>query len=359
MKIILSSDLQTHIDWVQDWLDFNLIDYQCRPFWNQDTNEYVLDMNIEHSIVVLSQTMFMNFVEAQSSINCLKKFLEQNNQLWIIGTDIAVNCVSHKYYKIIQNLDLDISSSKILLFLDATPTDRCYLSKFQNIKICVLPVNLFNKMSPRLQSNSYTKLNPKYDYLLTMIKKVGRPHRQILWNQLVQRPGLLAHGLTACHADLVQEWAGQQPHQHSWKDGHASMDLYKNCWIEIVPETMYKDIYFFTEKTQKPIMTQTPFLVVSTAGYLTWLKSNGYQTFHSLIDESYDLHYCVEDRVACMINVLEDIIVNGADKFYEASKPILEHNFYRLCEIAGAWRYEIDNALWQALDRARKLFTSS
>jgi hypothetical protein len=129
---------------------------------------------------------------------------------------------------------------------------------------------------------------------------------------------------------------------HTWGDGHASMDLYRDSLVEMVPESWYKHGYFVTEKTTKPMATKTPFLILSTCFYLEYLKSLGFKTFHSLIDESYDQQYRVQDRVRLAVQSLEDIVRNGARSFYDAAQPILEHNHSRLCEIQGLWQYELD-----------------
>jgi hypothetical protein len=364
MQIILSSDNTDGVSLsVDNWLNFNQIDHEYRKFWNDHLNEYRLDLTIERSIVIFFHNFLHCFVKMPcphtEQIDHFKKFLGQNNQLWFLGCDIAISFLESKIKNFIQSLDREIESSNMVLFLDAEPTDRCYLSRLQNIKIMMCPVHDFNRVQPRIQAKTLQKSNARYDYLLTMIQKPRRPHRRWLWDQLNQRPKLLDHGFVKCHVtnsvgiDRSQlDWAGRKSNQHNWNDGHASMDLYSQCWLEIVPETCYRDLYYFTEKTQKPIMTQTPFLMVTTAGYLGWLRSCGFQTFDSLIDESYDLHYRMEDRIRSMLDVLEYIISNGTEAFYNASRPILEHNFSRLCEIAGSWWYESDRIMWQALDNA-------
>lgn len=45
---------------------------------------------------------------------------------------------------------------------------------------------------------------------------------------------------------------------------------------------------FLTEKSYKPIAAQHPILMVSTQGNLAYLRSQGFETFPELFDESYD-----------------------------------------------------------------------
>lgn len=356
MKIILSSDNTNGVDDVQGWLDYNRIEYYYRTFWDSENCRYSLPADIDNSVVVLCHDYLQNVEAAKlcrkQQITNIKEFCRRGNQLWILGTDIGVKYATSSMSHFVQAVDADIVKGSIVFFLDAAPTDRCYLNHLENIKICVLSATLFNRRVLRCQSSTLVKKICQHDYLLTMIKKRRRPHRHVLWQELQRRPGLIDQGLVVVHhgRPLAETWQGKSSHQHDWQDGHASMDLYSDCWLEIVPETCYRDLYFFTEKTHKPMMTCTPFLMVSTAGYLAWLQQQGFRTFHSLIDEGYDQHHCVEDRVRHMVDVLEDIIRNGAESFYQASQDILDHNFSRLSEIAGSWHWRFDQVLWQALE---------
>ena len=105
---------------------------------------------------------------------------------------------------------------------------------------------------PQIPGAKITKTNPKKDFLLTTIKKKNRPHRDILWKQLTQRPELVDRG-HCVYRNATDAWVGNTAAQHSWSDGNPSMDLYNNVWIELVPETLYKGGYYPTEKINKTI----------------------------------------------------------------------------------------------------------
>ena len=182
-----------------------------------------------------------------------------------------------------------------------------------------------------------------------MLRQPHRPHREILWRQLKKRPEIFDHGLISVKKKRDGAWLGQQNLQNQWHDHHASMDLYQDCYLEIVPETCYRDLWFLTEKTRKPMITKTPFLMVSNAGYLAWLRDQGFRTFDSLISEKYDQCWRIQDRVTLMLDQLQNIIANGTKDFYTACQPILEHNFYRFCELSGSWYYHYDQVLWRLL----------
>jgi len=67
-------------------------------------------------------------------------------------------------------------------------------------------------------------------------------------------------------------------------------DIYHKVKVDIVNETYYfkEDQLHFTEKVFKPIMLGVPFVVNGVRGYLSGLKQLGFETFDTVIDESYD-----------------------------------------------------------------------
>lgn len=354
MQIILTQDAS--IDLIHDFFSFTGVTFVKHTLWNTTQQRFQIPNELNHTVLIIDKQMFFDLLKVPDSVNELIEFCNNSNQLWVFGQyDHAIRYRRRQNRQNLEMLNRSIKKSSLVLFLEAQISDRLYLNSLTNIKIKTY-LNWHFMGRPRLQSTSMSKINPSHDYLLTMIKKSSAPHRDVLWNELCSRPGLVDRGLVSYQKfqdsgqDLMKSWLGNRNKQHSWQCGHASMDLYLDCYLELVPETCYKDIYFFTEKTQKPIMAQTPFLIVSNAGYLTYLQNLGFKTFGSLISEKYDQCYRVEDRAKLMIDTLHHIIDNGTQDFYQASKHILQHNFLKMCEIAGKWNHEFDSVIWQALD---------
>jgi len=381
MQILLSSDNHNGIEDVQCWLHFNQIEFSKHQLFNPEDCVYYLPESVEHTALVCSFDFLVNLQEVrekqQQQIESIKTFCKKGNQLWFIGTDLAAELVTRpSLARFVKALDAAIPADGVVFFLDADPTDRCYLARLQNIKTVLMGRNMVDRGLVRCQAPSSIKTNATHDFLLTMFHKPGRPHRTVLWRELEQRPDIIQRGLISYNKLRIKDmhdWGGRSKtaanwlgrtapgpiHEDGhastpsapswpWNDGHASMDLYLDSWLEIVPETCYRDLFYFTEKTKKPIMTRTPFLMVTTAYYLDFLRQRGYQTFGSLIDESYDRQYRIEDRVRRLVDVLGHIVKNGTKEFYQASRPILDHNFNRLCETAGSWWYKFDELMWQA-----------
>jgi hypothetical protein len=119
------------------------------------------------------------------------------------------------------------------------------------------------------------------------------------------------------------------------EDMEHHANFYRPCLFNIVSETHIKG-YFVTEKTTKPIMFKMPFMVLSSPGYLNYLKSLGFQTFPELFDESYDLESKLEHRVKIIVNnakKLCQLSLNDLSKLIANVQDKLDHNFNVLMKL--------------------------
>ena len=62
---------------------------------------------------------------------------------------------------------------------------------------------------------------------------------------------------------------------------------YKNCLIQIVPET-HEDRFFLTEKTAMPLFFNKPFIVAGNKGFHKTLQSLGFVLYDEIFDYSFD-----------------------------------------------------------------------
>lgn len=342
MKIILTPNDNNKI--IDEYLAFNQIPFEKVDLYNLSLNRHDLTYLLAFDnpvLLIISTNEFNSICSSEQSKNQLINFCNRSNKLWLWNDlDATTQLIRSKHY---------INSGAITWFLDAPLIDN----NFNNIKFEVFPNSYFLSpgVVPRITGSTVEKKNCQKQFLLTTIKnKHEKEHRAQLWKELASRPALLAQG-HAFYKTLQDPWVGATPHQHDWGGGYLSMDLYLDAWLEVVPETLYKDAWFITEKTVKPIVTKTPFLSLSTPGYLTYLKEQGFQTFDSLIDESYNQQDNIEDQVKMLVDQLEFIVNNGAENFYHACADILEHNQQQLFEIAGGWQFHMDGFIHKQLQQ--------
>ena len=129
-----------------------------------------------------------------------------------------------------------------------------------------------------------------------------------------------------------------------------------SCWLSlfeqnaeslahVVTETVYQgQRHHLTEKTFKPICLRMPFVIVSTAGSLEYLRRYGFRSFHAVWDESYDQETDDDLRlrkVAQLLKDLDDLSPRELQQIYKAAQPTIEHNFQHF------YGQEFERILWQ------------
>ena len=107
----------------------------------------------------------------------------------------------------------------------------------------------------------------------------------------------------------------------------STNNVYHHAFVEIVTEcSFYNESYDtiqMTDKTFKPIVNLTPFIMASSTGHLKVLKKLGYKTFDFLIDESYDE---VEDPIK-RLKMIKDEITRLSEMDLSEIKRIYIQNF--------------------------------
>jgi len=103
-------------------------------------------------------------------------------------------------------------------------------------------------------------------------------------------------------------------------------EIYNNSWYTLVGETYYKKS-FFTEKTGRPLISRRLFVMFSSQGFLRDLRKLGYQTFGSVIDESYDDEPDDVKRWSMAWQQVEKLMTLDPIWVYQQIKPVLDHNY--------------------------------
>jgi hypothetical protein len=120
------------------------------------------------------------------------------------------------------------------------------------------------------------------------------------------------------------------------KDKEHFVKLYESFFVEIVCETYFSGETFFpTEKTWRPMLLKTPFIIQGPKGYLKNLKKLGFRTFSDWWSEGYD-----EDdpgtswhEITKIIDYLSCLSFSELYQMLEQMKDTLEHNRTRFFEL--------------------------
>ena len=131
-----------------------------------------------------------------------------------------------------------------------------------------------------------------------------------------------------------------------------------SCWLSlfnecaetlayVVTETVFTGRRnHLTEKTFKPICQQMPFVLVSTAGSLRYLRQYGFKTFEDIWDESYDDEpddMLRLEKIAKLLHHLDSLSVDKLQLLYQQAMPTIKHNYEHF--YGGAF----ESVLWNEL----------
>lgn len=356
MNIILQSC--DNLDQISSYLKFNQVPHTELDLFNNDVDiggRYTLQnyTDVTNILLIVNFNIFLQLCEGDSSRLELIKFCKNHNQLWV-WNDIDGLIASMFYIEQFKKIDDAVVPGSITFFVDGTPIIDYGL---KNIDHQIINYSCFFEL-PRIKNSRVFKQNCSYDFMLTMTKQKLRPHRELLWNELNSRTGLINCGVTHYHEKQNGAWIGEWPTHLDFPEiyqpgPYPSMDLYLDSWLEVVPETLYKDGFFVTEKTIKPIATKTPFLLLSTPGFLDHLKSYGFRTFDHLINEDYNRQEKIEDQTRMLVDTLQDIVKNGSKEFYRASQEVLDYNHEILAGLCGKRLFEIDLFICKHLESVK------
>ena len=81
-----------------------------------------------------------------------------------------------------------------------------------------------------------------------------------------------------------------------------------------------------TEKLWKPLLCRRPFVVLANQYYLKNLRSLGFQTFHGIIDETYDTISDDHDRWHAAMQQCDWLCAQNPHRIIDACETILLHN---------------------------------
>jgi len=124
-------------------------------------------------------------------------------------------------------------------------------------------------------------------------------------------------------------------------------------WHVVTETVFYYDKLHLTEKIFKPIVSKQPFMLLAAPGNLAYLKSYGFKTFDSVIDESYDLIQDNDLRIQAVVDQLRwycDLTPGEKTDIIQQLEPIINYNFHHFY---GEFRHIIAREL---LDNTKTLF---
>ena len=114
---------------------------------------------------------------------------------------------------------------------------------------------------------------------------------------------------------------------NQWGDVYIRAEPYIDTYFSLVTETVFDYPYSLrSEKIYKPIAMGHPFVAVANYGFYRDLRNAGFQTYHSLIDESFDTIDNNQDRLDRIAQVVKDLCASDLNEFLVAAQLISKYN---------------------------------
>jgi len=127
---------------------------------------------------------------------------------------------------------------------------------------------------------------------------------------------------------------------------YVPWNIYHRCRYSIVCETLGTgDAFFMSEKTAKAMFARRVFLMFGNSGFLANLRKLGFETFGSVIDESYDSNTLDFERFALIAEQMTELSKQDYHKVMDKLRPVIEHNHHRLFELQKEKRCEMQRIL--------------
>lgn len=130
--------------------------------------------------------------------------------------------------------------------------------------------------------------------------------------------------------NLNPEWEVKEKIDNT-VSGIVPWEIYNRSYYSILVETLgYGDTYLMAEKIGKCLHARRLFVHFGVAGWLEKLRSFGFETFGSVIDESYDKDERSIFRWRAAFEQVKWLSKQDHAALLQKVKPILDHNHNRL-----------------------------
>jgi hypothetical protein len=138
----------------------------------------------------------------------------------------------------------------------------------------------------------------------------------------IWEPGCVPEAAIIGTADWVQ-YHGHQCHLSQV----IPQQVYNDTAYSIVAETDHDNtLSFYSEKTSKAFIARRLFVAFSGYKFLHNLHTLGFQTFGTVIDESYDLIKNDQERYTAAFEQVRWLCSQPQQQVLETIQPVLEHN---------------------------------
>jgi hypothetical protein len=141
---------------------------------------------------------------------------------------------------------------------------------------------------------------------------------------------------------------------NTWGEIYLQAEPYCDTYFSLVTETVFEYPYSFrTEKIAKPLAVGHPWIVASNRGFYRDMRNLGFQTFDSLINESFDSIDNSQERMDRIAAVVNDLCQQDLTSFMQASESICKYNQQHLQQLSSCIKSEFADKFFNFIKQHR------
>ena len=126
-----------------------------------------------------------------------------------------------------------------------------------------------------------------------------------------------------------------------WGAIYIQAEPYIDTYFSLVTETVCDYPYSLrSEKIYKPIAMGHPWIATANRGFYRDIRNQGFQTYSSLIDESFDSIDNNQDRLDRIVAVVQDLCQQDLAEFLVAAESTSKYNQQHMAELGPRIRAE-------------------
>jgi len=331
-------------------------------------------LQIDHTYEFLSQTIFKDFLTIFLPGGFLPKNITGDilDDLHVFNENKNKKIFLYDQEPVLSNfIDPYLDNDKLTVQLDALVTSEksnlvdsiCQRNQIKSLYYFYHGFAALDWYRGHYALNYNKSIVKQYNYDFISFNRIITSDRsyRIYFVSLLKEQGLLEHGQVSFNVtdNLFDDWRdevansetklSEHARQHienyltsidkvivdrAEVPGSASADIPRNAdafWHIVTETVFYYDKLHLTEKIFKPIVSKQPFILLAAPGNLAYLKSYGFKTFDSVIDESYDLIQDNDTRIEAVVRQLQwycNLSDSEKTDVIRAVEPIVLHNFH-------------------------------
>ena len=141
-----------------------------------------------------------------------------------------------------------------------------------------------------------------------------------------------------------------------WGAIYIQAEPYIDTYFSLVTETVCDYPYSLrSEKIYKPIAMGHPWIATANCGFYRDIRNQGFRTYSSLIDESFDSIHNNQDRLDRIVAVVQDLCQQDLAEFLVAAEQTSKYNQQHMAELGPRIRADFPQQFLTFVEQTFKL----